>query len=150
MKLAGSYKLDLPREQVYQLLQDPSVLAQCMPGCDRLERTGENEYAMRMKLLVASMSGLFEGKVTLTDQKPPESFRLKVEGNGKIGWTRGEGLLTLSPDGAGTTVSYEGEVSIGGPVAAIGQRLLDSTARMMIKRFFDKLNEVAQAQSSSA
>ena len=88
---------------------------------------------------MASLSGAFEGKVRITDQNPPSSFRLVVEGSGKIGFMKGEGLLTLTPEGAGTEVAYDGDVQVGGTIAAVGQRLIDCTAKMMIKRFFEKL-----------
>jgi hypothetical protein len=125
------------------MLQDPDALAQCMPGCEKLVRIGEDEYEMKMKMALAAISGQFEGKVRLADPNPPNSFRLIVEGSGRIGFMKGEGLLTLTPDGDGTSVSYEGEVQVGGTIAAVGQRLLDTTSKMMIKRFFAKLSERA-------
>jgi carbon monoxide dehydrogenase subunit G len=95
---------------------------------------------MKMKMAMASISGAFEGKVRITDQQPPSSFKLIVEGSGKIGFMKGEGLLKLTPSGDATEVSYEGDVQVGGTIAAVGQRLIDATAKMMIKRFFDKLS----------
>jgi carbon monoxide dehydrogenase subunit G len=134
-------------EKVYAMMQDPEVLARAIPGCEGLEKTGEDEYRMKMKMALASFSGAFEGKVRIADQKPPESFRLIVEGAGKLGFMKGDGLLKLSPkiDGGGaeTEVSYEGEAQVGGTMAAVGQRLIDGTAKMMIKRFFEKLAEEA-------
>jgi carbon monoxide dehydrogenase subunit G len=121
------------------MMQDPQVLARCMPGCEALEKIGENEYKMKMKMALASLSGAFEGKVKITDQTPPSSFRLLVEGSGKIGFMKGEGLLKLTPQGEATEVAYEGDVQVGGTMAAVGQRLIDATAKMMIKRFFEKL-----------
>ncbi|MGH9631902.1 MAG: SRPBCC family protein [Bryobacteraceae bacterium] len=147
MKISGSYNVDLPREAAYELLQDPEVLAKSMPGCDRLDRIGEDEYAMKMKMAIASISGLFDGKVRLADQQPPEGFRLIVEGAGKVGFMKGEGLLRLSNQEAGTEIRYEGDVHVGGTLAAVGQRLLDTTSRMMIKRFFDKFAENAKQQA---
>jgi carbon monoxide dehydrogenase subunit G len=88
------------------MLQDPDALAQCMPGCEKLVRIGEDEYEMKMKMALAAISGQFDGKVRLADPKPPNSFRLIVEGSGRIGFMKGEGLLTLTPDGDGTSVSY--------------------------------------------
>jgi hypothetical protein len=126
-------------EQAYSMMQDPEVLAKAIPGCEGLEKIGDDEYRMKMKMALASLSGAFEGKVRIFDQTPPSSFRLAVEGTGKIGFLKGEGLLTLKPDGAETEVTYEGDVQVGGTMAAVGQRLIDSTARMMIKRFFEKL-----------
>ena len=122
MKLTGSYTVPGPRERAYALLQDPAVLAQCMPGCEGLDRIGENEYAMRMKMTLASISGKFEGKVRISDANPPESFRLLVEGSSKIGFVKGDGLLTLSAADGGTSVRFEGDVQVGGTIANVGQR----------------------------
>ncbi len=96
MKIAGEYLMAVSQERTFALLQNPEVLARAMPGCESLEPVGENEYAMRMKMVLASMSGLFQGKVRIADSNPPASFRLIVEGQGKIGFMKGEGLLTLS------------------------------------------------------
>ncbi len=139
MKLSGVYAIPAAREQVYALLQDPAVLARCMPGCERLERIGECEYAMRLSMVLASIKGLFEGKIRVADRDPPSSFRLIVDGTGRIGFMRGEGLLSLSAEGAGASVQCDGEVQVGGTIAGVGQRLLDTTARMLIKRFFNRL-----------
>jgi carbon monoxide dehydrogenase subunit G len=139
VKISGSYFLPLPPEQAYQRLQDPEILAGAMPGCESLEKIGEDEYKMKMKMALASLSGNFDGKGRITDQAPPESFKLLVEGSGKVGFMKGEGLLKFTARDAGTDVSYEGDVQVGGTIAAVGQRLIDGTAKMMIKRFFDKV-----------
>ena len=139
MKISGSTTLAVPPERAYEMMQDPEVLAKAMPGCESLERIGPDQYRMKMKLAMASISGAFEGQVRITDQQPPTGFKLVVEGNGKIGFMKGEGLLKLTPAGEGTDVNYEGDVQVGGTIAAVGQRLIDVTAKMMIKRFFDKL-----------
>ncbi len=152
MKIGGSYTLPVARDRAYQLLQDPEVLARCMPGTDHLSKVGPDEYEMKMKVIVSAVQGLFAGKVRITEQKPPEQFRLAVEGSGKVGFMKGEGLLTLVPatvttgisirGAEGTEVLYEGDVQVGGTIAGVGQRLLDTTAKMIIKKFFEKLTEV--------
>jgi carbon monoxide dehydrogenase subunit G len=139
VKIAGTSRLNLPPEKAYEMMQDPEVLAKAMPGCESLERIGPDEYRMKMKMAMASLSGAFEGKVKITEQSPPESFKLMVEGSGKIGFMKGEGLLKLTAADEGTDVAYEGDVQVGGTMAAVGQRLIDGTAKMMIKRFFEKL-----------
>ena len=139
MKISGSTLLAVPPERAYAMMQDPEMLARAMPGCESLESIGTNEYRMKMKMAMASLSGAFDGKVRITDQQPPSSFRLIVEGSGKIGFMKGEGLLKLSEAAEGTDVAYEGDVQVGGTMAAVGQRLIDATAKMMIKKFFDKL-----------
>ncbi|HET7184350.1 MAG TPA: carbon monoxide dehydrogenase subunit G [Terriglobales bacterium] len=144
MKISGSYTLPMAPEHAYQILQDPAILAQAMPGCESLEKIGPDEYRMKMKVLLAALSGQFEGKVYITDQQPPSSFRMIVEGTGRIGFLKGDGLLYLTARDSGTDVSYEGDAQVGGTMAAVGQRLIDGTAKMMIKRFFDKLATLAQ------
>jgi len=143
LKISGSQTLAAPQEKVYAMMQDPEVLARAIPGCEGLEKTGDDEYRMKMKMALASFSGAFDGKVRITDQTPPTSFRLIVEGSGKLGFMKGNGLLKLAPQGEGTEVSYEGDAQVGGTMAAVGQRLIDGTAKMMIKRFFEKLAEEA-------
>lgn len=146
MKISGNAVLKMPPQRVYDLLHDPGILARCMPGCESLDLIGDNEYAMKMKMKLASVSGLFQGKVKTAEPNPPASFRLIVEGSGKIGFMKGDGLLHLTPVDGGTNVAFEGDVSVGGTIAAVGQRLIDTTARMLIKKFFDRLASEAEAQ----
>lgn len=149
MKISGSYAVPVPNERAYQLLQDPVILAKCMPGTDELKLIGPDEYEMKMKVLIASIGGLFAGKVRLADQKPPESFKLIVEGTGKIGFLKGEGLLNLVSQSDATEVRYEGEVQVGGTIASVGQRLLDTTAKMLIKKFFSSFVELAKGDAAA-
>jgi carbon monoxide dehydrogenase subunit G len=142
VKISGTYTLPLPQERAYAAMQDPDVLARAIPGCEGLEKTGPDEYRMKMKMALASLSGAFEGKVRITEQAPPDSFRLVVEGTGKIGFVKGDGLLKLSAVEGGTEVAYEGEALVGGTMAAVGQRLIDGTSKMMIKKFFEKLAQL--------
>jgi uncharacterized protein len=164
MKISGSYTLPVALERAYQILQDPAILAQAMPGCESLEKIGPDEYRMKMKVILATLAGQFEGKVRIAEQLPPTSFRLIVEGSGRIGFLKGDGLLKLAPAaantdapavppagagtvasaGTGTLVSYEGDAQVGGTLAAVGQRLIDGTSKMMIKKFFDKLAALAR------
>jgi carbon monoxide dehydrogenase subunit G len=140
LKISGTSKiLPFPPERAYELMRDPDVLAKAIPGCESLEKTGDDEYRMKLKMAVASLSGAFDGKVTLADPNPPASFRMIVEGSGKIGFMKGDGVLSLSPKDSGTEVTYEGDVQVGGTMAAVGNRLIDTSARMLIKRFFDNL-----------
>ena len=143
MKVSGSYTLPLPPERAYQMMQDPEVLARAIPGCQGLEKIGEGEYHLKMNMVLASFSGAFEGSVRITGQNPPSSFRLVVAGSGRIGFVEGDGLLKLSAADGGTEVSYEGDAQVRGTIAAVGQRLIDGTAKMMIKKFFEKLAEAA-------
>jgi carbon monoxide dehydrogenase subunit G len=145
VKISGSHLVAAPQEKAFALLQDPVVLARAIPGCESLEKTGEDEYRMKMKMALASFSGAFEGKVRIADQNPPHSFRLVVEGSGKLGFVKGDGLLSFAANGEDTEVTYDGDAQVGGTLAAVGQRLIDGTSRMMIKKFFEKIAEEAMA-----
>ncbi len=148
MKIAGFYQVPAAGPRVYQALQDPAVLARSMPGCKRLERVGENEYEMQMNVVLSNISGLFAGKVRLADQAPPDSFRLVVDGSGKIGFLKGDGLLVLVGNGDSTEVRYDGDVQAGGVIAGVGQRLLETTAKMIIKRFFERLSDAVAEKAA--
>lgn len=146
MKVAGSYALPVPPERAYELLQDPDVLAKCIPGCEGLDRIAEDEYAMRMKIGIASISGRFDGKVRISERNPPVSFRMSVEGSGKIGFMKGDGVITLAAADAVSNVTFDGDVQVGGTIANVGQRLIETTAKMIIKRFFDCLGQKPDAE----
>ena len=136
MKVSGEQFLAISQERTYALLLDPVILAKCIPGCESLDRVADNEYAMKMKMVLASISGQFQGKVKITDANPPTSFKMLVDGSGKIGFVKGEGVLNLSTAGDGTSVQYEGDVQVGGTMAAVGQRLLGTVTRVLIAEFF--------------
>ena len=150
MKLSGSYMVPAARQRTWDLLLSPDVLCRSIPGCKHLARVGENEYDLKMSLAISSISGLFDGKVRLADQRPPESFRLLVDGSGRIGFVKGDGLLTLAPGDETTEVRYDGDVQAGGLIAGVGQRLLETTAKMIIKRFFERLAAEAKQDASAA
>ena len=144
MKITGSHELPVDVQRAYEMLLDPDVLARALPGCDELVRIGPDEYEMRLKVAIASVQGLFSGKVRITDRQPPDSYRMAVEGTGRVGFVKGEGLMKLSPKEGATEMQYEGDVQVGGMIAGVGQRLLETSARMIIKRFMDKLSEEAK------
>ena len=145
MNIEGAYSVDAPPDKVYAALLDPIVLARCMPGCDELVSSGPGEYQMKMKIALAAFSGLFSGKMRIADEDPPRGYRMVVEGAGKAGFLKGEGLIRLTPDGPSTTIHYQGHAQVGGTIAAVGQRLIDTTARMIIRKFFEKLAASATA-----
>ena len=141
MKVGGSYTLPVSRERAYQGLQDPEILAKCMPGTEQLAKIGPDEYEMKMKVVIAVVQGLFTAKIRIADQKAPDEFRLLVEGSGKVGFLKGDGLLTFVPADGSTEVRYEGDVQVGGMIAGVGQRLLDTTAKIVIRKFFERMSE---------
>ncbi len=145
MKVKGEYTLPLDQQPAWDLLLNTQVLSRVLPGCQSLDPIGPDEYEMKMSVVVSSIKGLFSGKIRIDDKKPPESYRLSVEGQGKIGHLRGSGVLHLQPDSAGTRVAFDGEVQVGGLIASVGERMLDMTTKMMIKRFFGALVKEAEA-----
>jgi len=149
LKIGGSYTVPFDPQLAYAKLQDPDILARCMPGCDHLDKIGDDEYEMKMKVVISSVQGLFGGKVRLADQSPPDSFRLVVEGSGKVGFLKGEGVLTLASVETSTEVKYEGDVQVGGMIAGVGQRLLDVTAKLIIKKFFEKFTAAVETTTAS-
>ena len=144
MTVKGSHKVPGTPERVYDLLQDASVLQSSIPGCQELESLGDGRYAMKMKVVLAALAGDFSGNVQLSDGERPDRFRMMVEGKGRVGFLKGEGLLNLTPEEESTNVAYEGNVQIGGTMASVGQRLLDATSKMMIRMFFERLTRAAE------
>lgn len=139
MKIYGTFNLPFDREKTYKNLHDSAVLSRCVPSCDAFEKIGDDEYAVQLKLSLAAFSGLFAGKIKITEARPPQSFTMLVEGSGKVGFLKGEGLINLSPiSTGGTELAYDGDVQVGGGIAAVGQRVIDTTAKMMIRRFFEE------------
>lgn len=146
MKLEGTNQLHAPRERVYQALTDPEVLKRCIPGCERLEKTDDSTYAATIRVGVGAIKGLFNGNVRLEELRPPEHYRLVVEGKGSAGYLKGFGDFDLQAQGEATIVQYTGDIQVGGTIASVGQRMIQATARMMAAQFFTALE--AEAKSS--
>jgi len=146
MKLEGSYTFDAPRDVVWQALMDPEVLAKVMPGCEKLEQVGENEYEGAIKIKVGPVQGQFQGKVTLADINAPDSYNMTVDGKGAPGFMKGQGQVTLEPQGDTTLMHYVGEAQVGGRIASVGQRLLDSSAKALTRQSLDGLDKQIQAR----
>jgi len=145
MKLVGEYIFNGPREEVWKIMRDPDVLVTALPGTKSMKQVGEKEYNGEVNIRIGPISGSFSGKLTVSNEIPPESITLTVEGNGKIGFLKGAGDVELIDRGEGTTLMrYNGEIQVGGKVASVGQRLFDTVSKSMIKQGLDKLNETLQ------
>ena len=145
MKLEGSSDVPAARQTVWEAFLDPAKLKKAIPGCEKLEAIAPDEYKATMKVGVGGVKGTFEGKVKITEKKPPESYKLAVEGTGGPGFVRGETVITLSDaEGGGTRVAYSADMQVGGLIASVGQRMLGGVAKMMADKFFGKMSEMLQ------
>jgi carbon monoxide dehydrogenase subunit G len=150
MRIEGQYTFDGPREAVWELVRDPKVLATCLPGSPSVRQVGEHEYEGEIGIKVGPISGAFAGQLSVTNEVPPATCTLTVEGKGKVGFVKGVGNVELADQGQGSTLmKYTGEVQIGGRVASVGQRLFDSVSRGMVEQALGKLNEMLKARAAS-
>jgi len=145
MKLEGSYDVPAPRAKVWDAFLDPKQLKKAIPGCEKLEALGDDEYKATLKIGVAAVKGTFEGKVRLLDKKPPESYRLAAEGSGGPGFVKADTLITLTETDGGTRVSYSADVQVGGLIAGVGQRMIGGVSKMMADQFFNRMSELLQS-----
>lgn len=141
MDISATYLFDAPAEKVWNTLMDPQALAACVPGCQSLEPTGDNEYQAVVNVGVGPVRGQFTAKVAISDTRPYESYRLSLSGNSNIGFGSGESLVTLSEQDGKTTVTVDSQAQAGGTVARVGQRMMESVARGLLDRFFTCLQE---------
>ncbi|MFS2295678.1 MAG: carbon monoxide dehydrogenase subunit G [Actinomadura sp.] len=143
MKISGSAALHAPVERVYAALNDPAILVRTIPGCQKLEAAGQDSYRMTVAAGVASIKGVYEGEVTLSDQQPPSSFRLKASGGGAPGTVDADVLVRLTEAGDGTTrLEYDADAVVGGMIGGVGQRLLAGVANKTAGEFFKAVDEV--------
>lgn len=140
MQVSGEYTFDAPQALVWNALQDPGILGSVLPGGQGFEAVSENEYTGVLSVKVGPVNGTFNGKITLTDVNPPDSYNIKVEGNGAQGYVNGHGGLTLTPQGEKTHMVYQGEAQVGGRIASVGQRLIDASAKSIIRQALEGLN----------
>jgi uncharacterized protein len=151
MKIEGEYLFNGPRQDVWELVRDPDVLAMALPGTQSLQQVSQSEYEGTMNVRVGPVSGVFAGRIVISDEVPPESLTLTVEGKGAPGFATGVGHVRLSEQADGATLmSYDGDVQIGGKLASVGQRLIDTASRSIIGQGLESLNGVLQARMSAA
>ncbi len=147
MKIDGEYLFKGPREEVWEILRDPEILATALPGTKSLDKVGENEYRGEMNVRVGPVGGLFSGHLVVSNEVPPSSLTLTVDGRGNPGFINGAGNVVLNDQGDGTTLmKYDGEMQIGGRLASVGQRLLDTASKSTIHQGLDALDMALQAR----
>ena len=148
MNLTGTFTFNGPRQQVWDLLQDPAVLAKALPGTERLMLAGPDRFEGVMKVSVGPMTAAkFDVTVTLGDKRAPEHFAMQIDGKGTVGFAHGSASVDLQdqPDG-GTLMQYSSDVQIGGRIASVGQRLIDSVSRMMMRQALEALDRELRAR----
>ena len=137
MRVEGKFVFEaISSVSVWGFLTDANRIAQCLPGCEKLQQTGEGTYDMQMRFGVGAISGVFSGSIHLHDLHPTSEYQMTVSGSGAPGFVKGEGTIHLKPDDTGTLLEYSGDINAGGPIASLGQRMIGAAARMVIDQFF--------------
>ena len=151
MDMQGTRQLAITQRQAWDALNDPAVLKTCIPGCDKVELSGENQYAIGMALKIGPVSAKFSGKITLSDINPPTSYKINFEGQGgAAGFGKGDSAVTLTPNADGCELAYTVHASVGGKIAQLGQRLIDGAAKSMAEDFFKRFDNEMQRQYPDA
>jgi carbon monoxide dehydrogenase subunit G len=139
MTMTGEVQLPASREDVWAKLNDPEVLKVCIPGCESLEVTGENEFQAVATNKIGPVKARFKGKVKLSDLDPPNGYKISGEGDGGVaGFAKGGATVALQPKDGGTLLTYNVEAQIGGKLAQLGQRLVNGAAKKLADQFFAK------------
>jgi uncharacterized protein len=142
LTMTGEVDLPAPQAVVWAKLNDTAVLQACIPGCQSLERTSDNELEAVAKVKIGPVSATFKGKVLLSDIDPPHGYTISGEGTGGIaGFAKGGAKVRLSPNGDGTRMTYEVEAQVGGKIAQLGARLVDGVAKRLADQFFASFAE---------
>jgi carbon monoxide dehydrogenase subunit G len=145
MDMQGSRKLAVNRQQAWEALNDPEVLKLCVPGCESIEATGDQAYALVSTVKVGPVAAKFKSTINLTDIQAPESYTLNFNGNGgAAGFGKGSAKVALTPEGEGCELAYTVNATVGGKIAQVGQRLIDGVAKAMAESFFKRFDEEMQ------
>lgn len=145
MEMQGSRSLAVTQQQAWNELNNPQVLKACIPGCDKLEASGDNQYTLGMAVKVGPVGARFTGKIKLRDINPPNSYTLEFDGQGgAAGFGKGVSRVNLTPQGSGCELAYDVKAQVGGKIAQVGQRLIDGVARSMAEDFFKRFDAELQ------
>ena len=151
MDMQGSRQLAITQQQAWDALNDPQILKACIVGCDKVDPTGENQYAIGMTIKIGPVSAKFAGKILLSDIVAPASYKINFEGQGgAAGFGKGDAAVTLAPNDKGCELAYTVHASVGGKIAQLGQRLIDGAAKSMAEDFFKRFDNEMQRQHPDA
>lgn len=151
MDMTGEYLVPAPKQAVWEALNDPDILKQCIPGCEEVNKTSDTGFDAKVSAKVGPVKAKFSGAVTLSDIDPPNGYTISGEGKGgAVGFAKGGAKVALSEAEGGTLLKYEVNAQVGGKLAQIGARLIDSTAKKMANDFFKTFSEVVGAASGTS
>jgi len=137
LKITGKHSIQAPRQDVFDRLIDPDSIGACLPGVEKLEKLGEDEYSMSMNIGIGMVKGTYTGKVRLSNMNKPTDYQMYVEGSGRPGFIKGSGSVRLAEGENNTTeIEYDGDVEVGGPIGSVAQRMLGGVANRMVGQFF--------------
>jgi carbon monoxide dehydrogenase subunit G len=139
LKIEGSYIFKAPRQRVWEVLLDPEIIAQCMPGCEGLAETAPDQYEATMKVGIAAVKGTYKGKIMIKEKAAPSHYVLSGEGSGAPGFMQGDLTVDLEEKDGQTVVRYSTDAKVGGLIAGVGQRMLGGISKMMVGQFFKKM-----------
>lgn len=150
MELKDEIHIAAPRDIVYAALNDPEILKACIPGCEELTKKSDTELEAKVTLKVGPIKAKFGGNVTLDNTGAPDKFSLSGEGNGGVaGFAKGGADVELVPDGGDTILRYAAKADVGGKIAMLGSRLIDSTAKKLAGKFFDEFAKTVAPEPES-
>lgn len=147
VKLVGEYRFQLPREKVWEALLDADVLCRCLPGFEKLEKIGDNEFEGALQLRVGPVQGQFRGGLSLSNLEAPVGYDLTMKGQGPAGFVNGTGSLSLADDDGGTLLGYDLDTQIGGKIAGVGQRLLESSAKALSDQALSEFGKIVERRA---
>ena len=151
MEMNGEERIAAPRQIVWEALNDPEILRACIPGCQELEKISDTELTAVVKVKIGPVSATFKGDVTLENINAPQSYTITGEGKGGIaGFAKGGADVQLTEDGAETVLTYVVNAQVGGKIAQLGSRLIDSSSKKLAGQFFAKFNEVVSEKAAQA
>ena len=142
MKLSGTYKLNVKKEIVWQALNDPNILKQCVPGCESFEKKSDSAFTVTATNQIGPMNATFSGTVTLSNIKENQSYTIEGEGQSPVGFANGSADVSLADENGTTTLKYEVNVNVGGKIAQLGSRLISGVAKKMSDYFFGRFSDV--------
>jgi len=150
MKLEGEHLFVVSREALWAALLDPTLLANVLPGCEPLESVGENSWKAAMTVAVGPVKGRFSGSLALSDLAPPSGYSMRIDGSGPSGFLRGSGAIELAEADNGTRLKYSVDAQVGGRIASVGQRLVESSARAIAKQGLEGLERELAVRAAAA